>query len=150
MNRTDSRKGIQDAYVEKLLSCCLCLMLVLSSFAPMTDAEGEESTSSDLPCKHTDTTDIVRTVDTDDICQYSTAAHIVVVETYIRTVCNACHEEIAAEHYTGLRESARDHTMVDGVCSVCDWAGCEHANQIDHRRKGDDLQQLHSCGCNLP
>ena len=135
---------------KKLLSCCLCLMLVLSSFAPMTDAEGEESTSSDLPCKHTDTTDIVRTVDTDDICQYSTAAHIVVVETYIRTVCNACHEEIAAEHYTGLRESARDHTMVDGVCSVCDWAGCEHANQIDHRRKGDDLQQLHSCGCNLP
>ena len=111
---------------KKLLSCCLCLMLVLSSFAPLAGAEGGIATSTDT-CDHQNTETIRREANPRDYVDAYFAYHEYTADIYITVVCNDCDAVVTPETLSGSETCRSAHEYVDGVC-VCGRKECKHEN----------------------
>ena len=112
---------------KKLLSCCLCIMLALSNIMPLAVAKGDVPTPTDQ-CEHTNTSTRTRyEEEANSVYQYNSSTHRVMVNKYEDVVCLDC-DYVLSSTYMGQDENFIAHTMVDGVCSVCHWSGCEHYN----------------------
>ena len=111
---------------KKLLSCCLCLMLVLGSFAPLAGAEGGITTPTDL-CKHENTETIRREANPRDYVDAYFAYHEYTADIYSTVVCNDCDAVVTPETLYGSETCRSAHEYVDGVC-VCGRKECKHEN----------------------
>ena len=96
---------------KKLLSCCLCLMLVLSSFAPLAGAEGGIATSTDT-CDHQNTETIRREANPRDYVDAYFAYHEYTADIYITVVCNDCDAVVTPETLSGSETCRSAHEYV--------------------------------------
>ena len=127
----DKHRVVMDVYTKTTCNSCSEVLSDVKTgqtddYRPHTLVKGV-CTDCGYVCPHTNTTSAVITEDTDEIYPYSTEEHLVKVNQYNRTVCDDCGTEIS-KSFLGEQEAFRSHTMSDGVCTVCGWAGCEHTN----------------------
>ena len=101
---------------KKLLSCCLCLMLVLGSFAPLAGAEGGITTPTDL-CQHAGTTvQKINRVETDEVSCSDGVYHWMKVNIYDQVWCDNCGTMLS-EKIRAVSQNRYEHEFADGKCT---------------------------------
>ena len=114
---------------KKLLSCCLCLMLVLGSFAPLAGAEGGITTPTDL-CQHAGTTvQKINRVETDEVSCSDGVYHWMKGNIYDQVWCDNCGTMLS-EKIRAVSQNRYEHEFADGKCTVCGQSYCAHENAV--------------------